>query len=316
MILLQKISPSYDAGFDERNWIAINVSGFNNEYLALKPQSAVDNLWRYTKNSFLGDNEDFYNNEITEIFSPWSNPASHKKDGSFSNAAIQVLNYDPINKRYEINISLGTTDCLNLPPAKPQNLKMSANPGDNLIRLTWEPNRESDIALYEVSRYAPNYLGQYVWSVIATTPNSYYVDHEYYYAPDAGGWEPHYKIKARDTQNYFSTFSDEVLNRAEYIGKIPLAENNKIHYKNNLLPNYPNPFNPSTEIKYNLSEPGVVTLKIYDVLGKEIAVLVNEFQSEGRYSYHFVADNLSSGTYLYELKTKSYSARKKMLFMK
>jgi hypothetical protein len=67
--------------------------------------------------------------------------------------------------------------------------------------------------------------------------------------------------------------------------------------------NYPNPFNPATVIGYQLSAPGSVSLKVYDVLGKEIVTLVNEQQSAGKYFAQFNASKLSSGIYFYTLRT-------------
>ncbi|GBD87548.1 hypothetical protein BMS3Abin03_01482 [bacterium BMS3Abin03] len=80
--------------------------------------------------------------------------------------------------------------------------------------------------------------------------------------------------------------------------------------------NYPNPFNPSTTIKYQLPQNGLVTLKIYDILGKEIATLVNSEQQSGRYEVNFNATNLASGVYLYRIKVNDYVAVKKMLLLK
>jgi Secretion system C-terminal sorting domain/PQQ-like domain len=65
--------------------------------------------------------------------------------------------------------------------------------------------------------------------------------------------------------------------------------------------NYPNPFNPSTTIKYQLSSSGIVTLKVYDILGREVTTLVNEFKSAGSYKINFNASNLSSGVYIYRV---------------
>jgi len=80
--------------------------------------------------------------------------------------------------------------------------------------------------------------------------------------------------------------------------------------------NYPNPFNPSTTIKYQLPQNGLVTLKIYDILGKEVATLVNSEQQAGRYEVNFNATNLASGVYLYRIKVNDYMAVKKMLLIK
>jgi len=80
--------------------------------------------------------------------------------------------------------------------------------------------------------------------------------------------------------------------------------------------NYPNPFNPSTTIKYQIPESGFVTLKVYDVLGKEVATLVNSEQQAGSYTTNFNALNLTSGIYLYTIKVNDYVAVKKMMLLK
>ncbi len=80
--------------------------------------------------------------------------------------------------------------------------------------------------------------------------------------------------------------------------------------------NYPNPFNPSTIIHYEIPNDGVVTLKVYDGLGKEVRTLVNQFQSTGRYDVNFDASNLSSGVYFYQLRAGDFVSIKKMLLIK
>ena len=80
--------------------------------------------------------------------------------------------------------------------------------------------------------------------------------------------------------------------------------------------NFPNPFNPSTTIKYNIPESGHVRLSIYNMIGEEVVVLENGQVEEGFYEKTFDASNLPSGAYLYKLETKSYVQVKKMLLMK
>ncbi|MCS7054510.1 MAG: T9SS type A sorting domain-containing protein [Ignavibacterium sp.] len=80
--------------------------------------------------------------------------------------------------------------------------------------------------------------------------------------------------------------------------------------------NYPNPFNPSTKIQFSINEPQYVTLKIYDVLGNEVANLVDKELSSGTYQYDFNASNLSSGVYYYKLQAGSFTETKKMMLMK
>jgi len=83
-----------------------------------------------------------------------------------------------------------------------------------------------------------------------------------------------------------------------------------------LMQNYPNPFNPSTVISYQLSGNGFVTLKVFDILGKEIKTLVNKNQNAGNYSVLFDAAGLSSGIYFYQLNVNSYSCVKKLVKLK
>ena len=83
-----------------------------------------------------------------------------------------------------------------------------------------------------------------------------------------------------------------------------------------LYQNYPNPFNPSTTIQYSVINKQFVTLKVFDVLGNEIATLVNEEKSAGTYSINFNASNLPSGIYFYKLQAGSFTSSKKMLLLK
>jgi hypothetical protein len=83
-----------------------------------------------------------------------------------------------------------------------------------------------------------------------------------------------------------------------------------------LAQNYPNPFNPTTTIKYQIPELSFVTLKIYDVLGDEIATLISEEKSIGSYEVEFNAASLTSGVYFYQLKAGSFVETKKIVLMK
>lgn len=83
-----------------------------------------------------------------------------------------------------------------------------------------------------------------------------------------------------------------------------------------LFQNYPNPFNPTTTINYLLKEPGFVSLKVYDILGKEIAVLVNKTKTAGYYKVIFNASNLPSGLYIYRMTVNNFKLSKKMFLIK
>jgi len=86
--------------------------------------------------------------------------------------------------------------------------------------------------------------------------------------------------------------------------------------KYSLSQNYPNPFNPSTTIRYQIPKQGIVTLKIYDITGKEIETLVNELQSPGTYEVNWNAGKYSSGVYFYKIESENFTDTKRMLLVK
>lgn len=90
----------------------------------------------------------------------------------------------------------------------------------------------------------------------------------------------------------------------------------EIPYEYSLSQNYPNPFNPVTNLEFGISKPGLVSLKIYDMQGKEVATIVNSNLDIGTYKYDFDASEFTSGIYFYKLETDNFSATKKMLLIK
>ena len=86
--------------------------------------------------------------------------------------------------------------------------------------------------------------------------------------------------------------------------------------KYELSQNYPNPFNPNTVIKFSLSVAGNVSLKVYDILGKEVTTLVNEKLQPGTYETSFNGSELTSGVYFYKLTAGDYSETKRMILIK
>lgn len=95
-----------------------------------------------------------------------------------------------------------------------------------------------------------------------------------------------------------------------------VSEESKLYTDFILSQNYPNPFNPSTNIEFRTVEFGFVNLKVYDVLGNEIAVLINEEKPAGKYEVTFDAFALSSGVYFYKLQAGKYVEAKKMVLLK
>ena len=95
-----------------------------------------------------------------------------------------------------------------------------------------------------------------------------------------------------------------------------IEENEQVPNTFVLNQNYPNPFNPSTTISFNLVEAANVKLNIYDVLGQEVAILLDQKMSSGLHQVEFEASNLNSGTYYYRIESDKYSEVKKMILLK
>jgi len=107
-------------------------------------------------------------------------------------------------------------------------------------------------------------------------------------------------------------FLDSVMNRT-----VGLVEGNDIHSNVfSLYQNYPNPFNPSTKISWQSSVSIWQTIKVYDVLGDEVATLVDEYRSAGNYESEFDASSLASGVYFYQLRAGKFISTKKMVLIR
>ncbi|MGE5363824.1 MAG: T9SS type A sorting domain-containing protein, partial [Bacteroidota bacterium] len=106
----------------------------------------------------------------------------------------------------------------------------------------------------------------------------------------------------------------------KYSKTTSVAERNSgnLHQRLIIEQNYPNPFNPSTIISYTLPESGRITLKVFDLLGKEVASLLDEYQEAGDHDIEFNTRvyNIPSGIYFYRLQTGKFIQTRKMLFLK
>jgi hypothetical protein len=99
------------------------------------------------------------------------------------------------------------------------------------------------------------------------------------------------------------------------INKI-ITKNSNVPDKFSLSQNYPNPFNPSTKIEFSVAVKGYVSINIYDILGREVATLLNDFKNPGYYSVYFNAEGISSGIYYYKIQSREFSNIKKMIVLK
>ena len=118
-----------------------------------------------------------------------------------------------------------------------------------------------------------------------------------------------------NTRDGFTDVGLIILESKHVVTNVPPV-NNTTPSSYALMQNYPNPFNPSTKIQFALPTSGNVTLTVYDMLGREVASLVNGMKDAGMHTVPFNARNLSSGLYFYTLRSGSFVETKKMMLMK
>jgi len=113
---------------------------------------------------------------------------------------------------------------------------------------------------------------------------------------------------------YYQEFAQRIKESGGTVGIQNISS--EIPQRFELSQNYPNPFNPETSIGFSLPVNSFVTLKIFDILGREVALLINNQMQAGSYEYKFNAENLKSGIYFYTLNTKGFSGTKKLVIVK
>ncbi len=117
-----------------------------------------------------------------------------------------------------------------------------------------------------------------------------------------------------DMGAYGGQFSSVIANTTVGIGNGSIEGNIPDNFY--LRQNYPNPFNPVTNLEFGISIKGFVSLKVFDILGKEVATLINTSLTPGIYKYEFDASALTSGTYFYMLEGESFILTKQMILLK
>ncbi len=224
--------------------------------------------WEITRNC-MGDETDPFNIGYNELLTPWSNPSSYVN--GTTNLSMEVINSNTVK------IFSSSSSALALPPSKPQNFSVSVyNTGDNAHpKLNWELNIEPDVINSSQAYLIERSIKGGAFSQIATVngSTSQYIDYGVSYA----GGGPHsasYKIRAKDTQSLTSLYTEIKTVRWGAAWKNS-AEKEAVITEYKLEQNYPNPFNPSTTIHFELPEPSYVSLSVYDILGKEVAKLID-----------------------------------------
>jgi hypothetical protein len=208
----------------------------------------------------------------------------------------------------------GRADAMNSYGALPVEItSFDALKDNDKIKLDWTTATEVNNYGFEVERAstgsAPDWekIGFVQGHGNSNSPKKYTFFDE---NPPAGNLQ--YRIKQIDVDGY----SKYYVKIAEINLNVTAVKENQVPKEFSLLQNYPNPFNPFTIINYQLPTGSFVTLKVYDVLGNEIATLVNEEKAAGEYKVNFNSSNLASGMYIYKLNAGGKTFIKKMILMR
>jgi Secretion system C-terminal sorting domain len=173
----------------------------------------------------------------------------------------------------------------------------------------------------DMAYFSPDYVGRFTqWAdSIGASKTMIGVlndDNDLAQATAAAAWQPASPPKAGImvyAANNLKSYTDSVFTA---LGGVLGVKTNPVPEKFALLQNYPNPFNPTTTIAYSLPARAHVTLQIYDVLGREVRTLVDEYQSAGSHTALFDASKLSSGVYFYRITAGELTSVKKLVLIK
>ncbi|HEX9971151.1 MAG TPA: T9SS type A sorting domain-containing protein [bacterium] len=196
----------------------------------------------------------------------------------------------------------------------------NGKPGTSLISssvsVAPEPNswNQVDLSSHNIRVNSGDFYISMEW-VVADDPSIGY-DEEFPYAGRSWYYDRSTWLKFADLGDVWGR-RDLMIGAGLELTTVVQDEDIKILPKDYFLSqNYPNPFNSSTTISFALPKKELVILKIYDILGREVAILVNDFKEAGNYQVNFVCNGIASGLYIYEIQAGSYVAVKKMLYIR
>jgi len=297
-----------------------------------------------------GDRFDPWEMEYNEVFSPYSSPNTNTWMTNPTNQnswIFIVLRGKEVEKSINIDIlKVDETHTLasilaETPPSRPLDLEVEITDcvdGRRYPRLTWHHNMEPDM-VQGIGISQKRYKIFRAWSAMEEVPGNFeeiddvlvsasgdyaeYIDYETFAMCENGtpelNYRLRYKVKAVDIYEDISVYSDFVSISTYYLNRGGEG-GDAIHsgeiFTYELKQNYPNPFNPFTSIQFQIVNQGMVSLKVYDMLGREVKVLVNEIKSPGKYVVSFDATGLSSGVYFYKMTAGEFTNVKRMVLVK
>jgi len=233
----------------------------------------------------------------------------------WNNNGIGILNQSP--DEYLINGQLINWAELNCTPRTTlyledfwSNALVLVNNGNNRPLLVWGPY-PSEIAISNYEVYRDDGSG---FTKIATVNSTTYEYTDNSVTMSQPGITIYYKVKPTQPIEAILPYTNTV-NTTVVPFKIKNINSSSI-YTFSLNQNYPNPFNPTTTVAYSIKRDGYVSLQVYDILGNEVAALVNERKIAGNYLVEFDTGNLPSGVYFYTLTSGNFTYTRKMILLR
>jgi len=310
---------------------AVNRNGFGHRDRINSNNSNPEFLYSYLNEYGVAECNDWlhgygFNNAFhttfNDVFSSWSNPPAKTWDGQSTDFIMEVVNESGsiVTARFAIQNSIGgkpSKPYLSWDPAKQDSLHE-----EGWVYLTWGADFwdgnpiEPDVNWSELQIK----VGSDSWNNIYSGPDRYWADESINFDPN-GTDSIYFRVRTRDSQNKWSIWSElfdtKMINSIiTSTGSLTQNNQNKNPSEFVLSQNYPNPFNPTTTINYKIPAHDLVKLKVFDVLGNQVATLVNEEKSAGSYKVEFDASILSSGIYFYNIQAGDFVETKKMVLMK
>lgn len=283
-------------------WMTIDQTTGHLFFIFYDRRSTTGNATDVYAAESIDGGETFYNFKISQSsFTPQSGVFF----GDYSNIAAFNRKVYPSWMRLDgTTLSVYTApfiDTISVLPVELSQFSSSINNGK--VVLSWETASENNNYGFELERKFDdnsnwNRIGFIKGNCNSSSPNNYsFLDSPL----QIGTYK--YRLKQMDLDGHF-----------KYSNEIEVIYNHVFNFS--LNQNYPNPFNPSTTISYQLSAEGLVSLKVYDVLGKEIATLVNEIKKSGVHEVNFDVSEYSSGIYLYRMTINNFTQTRKMIVLK
>ena len=275
---------------------------------------STGHIWAvfYDRRNTTGDATDVYVAKSTDGGDTFENfkvsessftPASWVFFGDYINIAANNGKIIPIWMRADVsNLSVWVAHVTDSTTVPVELTDFSANINGNEVLLSWETSTEINNQNFEIQRSTANSDFHTIGVVNGNGTST--ENHIYSYTD---------KLLSKGIYNYR-------LKQVDYNGSFKYSKTLVINYSGvkdfTLYQNYPNPFNPTTTIGYELPEAGYVSLKVYDVLGNEVALVDEGFKQPGLHESVFDGRNLSSGIYVYSIQTGNKIQNKNMIILK